>query len=199
MTCLCVDVCPDVQEHGYVRQLQMYMQVTAHNMMRLAAWDSTAILGIWDIDEFLVFPNNATWQSVVGSGCLGRALTSATEVPVNASWVWQDPITLDLPLWVKAGSLHNAVHRAPYRSMIYHECQSFCKSFIIPSGPWTYGVHGSIATEGGGPVLPWSCGRLMHFASMWVQRQPTHNWGPIQELDKSVVPLAQTCRGGNNV
>jgi hypothetical protein len=163
--------------------------------MRLAAWDGSAVLGMWDLDEFLVLPRQATWRDIMGTGCLGASLSVNPEVTVNVTWVTQQHKAPDLPLWLEAGSWHEAVHRLPYRSIPYQRCLGACKSFITPSASFSYGVHGSIAQEGQSQLLPWGCARLLHFLSLWVERQPSHNHGTGSwELDKSAVPLTETCR-----
>lgn len=186
--CLVCCMCA-LQDDGYVDKMEMYFQVPAYNMIRLAAWDSTALLGMWDLDEFLILPKNKAWSDLLDSGCLGMALAQEHEATFPVSWViLPGNASRDIGVLAKHGTISNALLQMPVQHIPYSNCYLTCKTMIVPSAPWSFFVHGSMLRHGGNP-LHCESGRLMHFVSMWRRRKPWHNKGEAQVFDSSLFDL----------
>lgn len=172
----------------------LYAQMPVHNIIRLAAWDSNALLGMWDLDEFLVLPSNTKIHSLLDGGCLGRVLSANKEVTFNMSWMVLPTSRIsDLREWSRYTSWHAAVHGLSYQHIPYSNCMNACKSVIVPSAPWNYQVHSTSRMAFQWTTVPVECGMLLHFSNLWHRRKRTHNPGSPQLFNKSLVPLPLQC------
>jgi hypothetical protein len=179
--CLCA-----VQDAGYVSQMEDYYQVPAHNIIRLAAWDSTALLAMWDLDEFLMLPKSKTWSDLLHSGCMGETLAREYEATFPVSWVEvPSNASRDIGVLAKHGTVMKTLLQIPVKHIPYSWCNLHCKTVIVPSGPWNFFVHGSNQRHGA-RTMPCEAGRLLHFLSMWRKREPEHNQGVAQAFDISL-------------
>jgi hypothetical protein len=177
-----------MQDYGYILKMKYAHQAPANNIIRLAAWDSKALIGIWDLDEFLVLPKAKakTWSDLVTSGCLGTVLAQKQEATLPISWVsLPGNESRDIGVLAKYGTVMDALLQLPVMHIPYKDCKWKCKTVFVPSGRWTYDNHGSVPNHGGIPVLCES-GRLLHFVSMWNGRNPWHNAGTAVALNTSL-------------
>jgi hypothetical protein len=186
---------PAMQDHGYVLKMEDFYQAPANNIIRLAAWDSRALLGIWDLDEFLVLPKKKAWSDLSTSGCLGTMLAQEQEATLPVSWaIIPSNGSPDIEVLAKHGTVMNALLQLPIKHIPYTDCKFRCKTVIVPSAPWTFNNHGSTLRHGAAPV-PCESGRLLHFTSMWYTRTPWHNNGVAQPFNSTLYDI-HTCDGG---
>lgn len=184
---------------GLIRDHPLIMQVPANNLLMLAASGSSATIGLWDLDEFLVLPHGRPIADEVRDGCLQRVkdpkeyeqvLTLALTFDTAAT-------TPDLPKWREYGSMLEAAKHMNYTSRPYKHCDNgmYCKALVNPNTDLAMHVHQLVrqVPEESTVRTPTAhdCAFLHHFWFLWVVRP--NFWdqgvlGPAQVMELKQLP-----------
>lgn len=170
-------------EYGVVPHIGAYMQVPGYNLLRLAMHGVQGVaLGLWDVDEYLLLPQNRSVKEEIKSGCLQQVFQEEAEAVLPISWTAPSPryFTEDAEYkeWMKHGGMAPALHHMQHKvhDIVHCKYGIYCKALVNPAAPYNFYVHQFTRP---GPEeqalhrtpVPFTCAYVLHFYQLWHRRE----------------------------